>query len=354
MQVIKRLYSTLFKPTQLLLRQNGKVSMLRLPAWLQAFAVLLILMAFGAIAWYISELHQANLSLQQRQSDLVTEQQAWQSEKHTLEITIQKQVEQLEQLSQQHSVLEAVVDSVELNESERATDTPQVEEQATTDEGKFAPQASSLEARQHKLVNFFNQQLETKNQQLADSLNATGIKIVSSNEAQGGPYNSADLSLVDETYLNTVDNLALYASLNSMVTLLPNTLPVEQEKYYVSSGFGYRKDPITGRRAYHKGIDLAGWRNTRILAPAAGTVTKAGRNGGYGNFIEIQHANGFITRYGHLSSIKVKKGQQVSKREVIALMGSTGRSTSTHLHYEVIQGKKHLNPIKIARTFGNE
>ncbi|WP_462171063.1 M23 family metallopeptidase [Pseudoalteromonas xiamenensis] len=110
---------------------------------------------------------------------------------------------------------------------------------------------------------------------------------------------------------------------------------------------------MTGQRAFHKGVDLAGWHKTRIFAPADGTVVRAGRNGGYGNFIELQHANGVKTRFGHLHTIKVEKGQQVTKQDVIALMGSTGRSTSTHLHYEVLHNDKHINPIKLTKALSS-
>ena len=107
---------------------------------------------------------------------------------------------------------------------------------------------------------------------------------------------------------------------------------------------------MNNRHAYHKGVDLAGWHKTEIFAPADGTVLRAGRNGGYGNFIELQHKNGFVTRFGHLNKINVKKGQTVTKNDVIGLMGSTGRSTGTHLHYEVLLNDKHVNPVKITKA----
>ena len=77
---------------------------------------------------------------------------------------------------------------------------------------------------------------------------------------------------------------------------------------------------------------------------------RAGKNGGYGNFIELEHKNGLVTRFGHLNKIKVEKGQTIAKNEVIGLMGSTGRSTSTHLHYEVLLDGKHVNPLKITKA----
>ena len=98
---------------------------------------------------------------------------------------------------------------------------------------------------------------------------------------------------------------------------------------------------------------MAGWRNTEIFVPAKGVVKRAGNNGGFGKFIEIQHDNGFVTRYGHLAKIMVKRGEHVQKDQVIGLMGSTGRSTSTHLHYEILHNKKHINPLKLTKAFEN-
>ena len=168
--------------------------------------------------------------------------------------------------------------------------------------------------------------------------------------AQGGPLDILDESKIPSTFLAIADKLLLLNQLESFLTELPSTLPLPAAKYYISSNFGLRKDPMNKRRAFHKGIDLAGWHKTEIFAPADGTVRRAGRNGGYGNFIELEHKNGVVTRFGHLNKINVKKGQLVTKHDVIGLMGSTGRSTSTHLHYEVLIDDKHVNPLKITKA----
>lgn len=113
----------------------------------------------------------------------------------------------------------------------------------------------------------------------------------------------------------------------------------------ISSGFGNRRDPIIGKSAFHAGIDLALKTGTPVHATGSGTVISAGRNGGYGNMVEIRHANGLSTRYAHLSRIYVKTGQKVVAGEKIAASGSTGRSTGPHLHYEVRDGKNAVNPM---------
>jgi murein DD-endopeptidase MepM/ murein hydrolase activator NlpD len=114
---------------------------------------------------------------------------------------------------------------------------------------------------------------------------------------------------------------------------------------WVSSPFGIRRDPFTGRRRFHEGIDITNRIGTPIIAPADGVVVFAGRNGGYGNVIYISHGFGITTRYGHLSKILVKVGQHVQRGDLIGKMGSTGRSTGPHLHYEVRVNNKPVNPI---------
>jgi peptidase, M23 family len=106
-------------------------------------------------------------------------------------------------------------------------------------------------------------------------------------------------------------------------------------KGVISSTFGARQDPVYGGGAFHEGLDIANDTGTTVVATAAGTVTYAGYNGGYGNEIEIDHGNGFVTKYGHNSALLVQVGMTVKKGQSIALMGSTGKSTGSHVHYEV-------------------
>lgn len=132
-------------------------------------------------------------------------------------------------------------------------------------------------------------------------------------------------------------------ALDSAIASLPFGHPVGVETYRTSS-YGMRKDPFTKRPTFHEGMDFGGQRNTPIVAAADGKVVFAGRNGGYGKSIEIDHGHGFVTRYGHMHKLNVKRGQIVKKGDKIGGMGSTGRSTATHLHYEVhFQGRVY-NP----------
>jgi len=118
----------------------------------------------------------------------------------------------------------------------------------------------------------------------------------------------------------------------------------------MSSPFGMRLDPFLGRPAIHTGIDLRGEIGEPVHATAAGRVTIAGREGGYGNMVEISHGNGLATRYGHLSQIDVKLGQTVRIGEIIGKIGSTGRSTGPHLHYETRINGEAVDPQKFLRA----
>lgn len=125
-------------------------------------------------------------------------------------------------------------------------------------------------------------------------------------------------------------------------------------KGYISSKYGYRRDPINGKHRYHRGIDIAGRTGTLINSIASGFVSFTGWKGGYGKVVEIQHSHSLKSRYAHLSKISVKTGQVVRKGDTIAKMGSTGRVTGPHLHLEVWKSSKTVNPsIYLKEALGN-
>jgi murein DD-endopeptidase MepM/ murein hydrolase activator NlpD len=130
---------------------------------------------------------------------------------------------------------------------------------------------------------------------------------------------------------------------------LPLGLPVAGA-YRETSGFGYRSDPFTRKATFHEGTDLAAFTGAPIIAPAAGRVIHAGIKGSYGRTVEIDHGAGFKTRYGHMNSITVKVGQEVTIGQKMGTMGSTGRSTGPHLHYEIYFRGKSYDPLKFLRA----
>jgi murein DD-endopeptidase MepM/ murein hydrolase activator NlpD len=176
----------------------------------------------------------------------------------------------------------------------------------------------------------------------------------SSEPARGGPFIPVEGSPRDpfEQGLSSLySRMDRWQTLQRVLRHLPLLSPVEQ--YYVSSRFGRRRDPINNRWAIHKGLDLAGPSGQKIRSPAAGTVAYAGRKGRFGWYIELDHGFGIRTRYGHPRRILVKKEQRVSQRGVIGLLGSSGRSTGPHLHYEVVVDGKQVNPAKFLNAGRN-
>jgi len=144
-----------------------------------------------------------------------------------------------------------------------------------------------------------------------------------------------------ETQLQALDSVLAGKRLQDNRQYLGN-LPVRQGT--VTSTFGYRTDPFTGHAAFHAGMDFSGPEGTAISAVRPGVVVFSGIRSGYGNVIEIDHGNGFVTRYAHARRIIARLGDRVAKDQLIALMGNTGRSTGTHLHYEVLQNSRQIDP----------
>ncbi len=127
--------------------------------------------------------------------------------------------------------------------------------------------------------------------------------------------------------------------------LLPTLLPISVD-FAVTSGFGFRSDPITRLPSLHEGIDFVAPVGTPVLSTAPGVVLQCEYSGAYGNMVDIQHAEGFVTRYAHLQAIHVQPGQTIATHQAVGTLGNTGRSTGPHLHYEVMFKGQALHPVK--------
>jgi murein DD-endopeptidase MepM/ murein hydrolase activator NlpD len=138
---------------------------------------------------------------------------------------------------------------------------------------------------------------------------------------------------------------SLVGDLKQKAERLSRIPSIKPTKGRISSTFGYRESPFTGKREYHSGLDIAGDVGTEVVAAADGTVVFAGEKGPLGELIEIDHGQGLVTRYGHNDQLLKKKGDKVKKGEVIAIMGNSGRSTGPHLHYEIVTHGNSINPI---------
>ncbi|MBU8849200.1 MAG: peptidoglycan DD-metalloendopeptidase family protein [Desulfobacterales bacterium] len=155
---------------------------------------------------------------------------------------------------------------------------------------------------------------------------------------------------VDQTNLaaqkQTLDFEHLIKMLEQKRNLLASTPSIRPVDGWISSRFGYRKSPFTGKKEFHSGLDISNKSGKKILATADGRISYAARKMYFGNLVMIDHGHGRVTKYGHLKKLLVKRGQQVKRGDVIGLLGNTGKSTGPHVHYEVRINGTPVNPLK--------
>ena len=228
---------------------------------------------------------------------------------------------------------------------------PKPGDRVSLDDGMARPTLSkigdtldSTEAELGETLSAVGNAADQEVDRLSTALAPIGVDVggPEASEPQGGP-------LVPTAGMHFVERTALVArALNDIDTLRsaaltkPVGLPLKAMR--LSSRFGYRLDPFVKRQAFHSGMDFVAATGTTVRATAAGTVINASWSGGYGKMVEIEHADGVVTRFGHLSAFLVSVGDQVEAGDPIARVGSTGRSTGPHLHYETRRGGKTVNP----------
>ena len=225
---------------------------------------------------------------------------------------------------------------------------------------------TELKSSQQNLINRIQDRTHVSVGEMESMVKLTGLDVVdllrltdAAETGQGGPLVSLDAiqsanefkgmgNEFESSVLELELHLARWEGLQQILQTLPLSPPADN--FYRSSGFGKRKDPFTKRWAMHYGLDFAGPFKTIVRATAAGVVTYAGRKGPYGRFVEINHGLGVKTRYAHLHKILVKKGGKVNFRQKIGMMGSTGRSTGSHVHYEVLFNGRSQDPDKFLKA----
>jgi len=201
-----------------------------------------------------------------------------------------------------------------------------------------------------------SQAANSSTSEIISELNLIGIKPdlpASLDTAIGGPFLPANksnepISLVDDANA-VVAAFERFKAARSAIELAPIHMPMTGT-FRISSNYGTRNDPFLKRKAFHSGMDFPATRGTKVLSAGAGTVVFAGKKSGYGNVVEIRHGNGLTTRYAHLSAYNVSKGQVVSAGTQIAKVGSTGRSTGPHLHFEVRRSDGPVNPSRFLKA----
>ena len=216
---------------------------------------------------------------------------------------------------------------------------------------------SDLQQSEKDVVEHLTERTKENIVTIEQHLARTGLNVAkllkSEPVGQGGPFIAAppdsEPGVRLKASLETLDDhLERWDELQQLMAQLPLMAPLDF--FTIASHFGKRRDPINKRWAMHYGLDLGSAYKSPIYATAPGKVTHAGRKGRYGLLVEIDHGRGLVTRYGHLHSILVKKGQTVEYRDKIGLLGNTGRSTGPHLHYEVLLNGTPKDPWKFIKA----
>jgi murein DD-endopeptidase MepM/ murein hydrolase activator NlpD len=186
---------------------------------------------------------------------------------------------------------------------------------------------------------------------ISDALETAGLSVDRDfgKQGAGGPLVAVDASSMFETKVKELDEaLGALDTVKAKARKLPIGNPAPGHS--ISSSFGIRSDPILRMPAFHSGMDFIASAGFPIRATAPGTVSVAGRNGGYGRMVEVDHGNGFSTRYAHMSRIRVKIGQKIAAGDIVGDVGSTGRSTGPHLHYEVRRNGEAVDPLRFLKA----
>lgn len=209
----------------------------------------------------------------------------------------------------------------------------------------------SIEADQMQRLKDLTENAYQTAEAITEALKGAGLSISKDygSNSVGGPLVALDKSMQFDAVVEELDEaLTALDTLKGKARRLPIANPAPGKQ--VSSSFGVRKDPLLGTPALHAGMDFRATTGSSVRASGAGTVASSGWNGGYGRMVEIDHGNGLVTRYAHMSKILVGEGDKVQAGDVIGKVGSTGRSTGPHLHYEVRRNGKPLNPVTFIKA----
>ena len=256
-------------------------------------------------------------------------------------------------------IMAASIDEAEPRQSRAITSEPY---QVTT--VGFRARGERLEADQERTLAELEDQVAERSEQVRGVLRLTGVPMTTltgpqAEAAAGGPLVPQDFvaylrdSGLNPAFAHRVAQVAARIGESRRLTDVAGSTPLAAPvavDYRETSGFGGRVDPFTGRPAFHSGLDMAAFERAPVVATSPGVVSFAGSRSGYGYTVEIDHGHGFKTRYGHLRDIQVQRGDRVAIGQRIGSIGSTGRSTATHLHYEVWFRGRAVDPVNFLRA----
>ncbi len=357
---LRRQIKTLFPDREFIMRSQGQVRFIKISTEFQAIAstIVVALLLAWAVTMIVASAARFNaerdrISLLDREVEITKAESRVKQYRNGLDSVV-------DDLARRQSFVEKMVEThigelpAEVADGDTVSDST-TEAQRTIEKVSSAiPEAAALariEAQQLAFVERLTRYADRRAQTAAGAIRKLGlnpnalIASVSRSDARGGPFISLATDRngsLDPRFERLGLSLARMDALERGLAGIPQIHPANMD--YISSGFGYRSDPFTGGAAFHSGIDFKGPSGAPIYAAAKGKVAFAGRKQGYGKCVEINHGNGLTTRYAHMSRLGVAPGQAVDAGEKIGAIGSTGRSTGPHLHFEVRVGQRAVNP----------
>ena len=352
-----------FIDREFFMRANGQIRFLKISAQLQRRSAATVASVIGVwlLVTFGMAINQVTVSAQRL---ALIEQEAKVESAEERVASYRGSIDEVTQdLERRQEMLESLGDQYfgDVPEAEAAAQAPSAsadsrdEDKAVKTISAMVPEAAGLariEVRQIRFAEKMTKVAQTRTLQAEAAIRQFGLNpevlARQARNAQGGLFEpffgKGKKDARDPRFLNLAAALGRMDAMERALAAIPTAMPAAS--MMMSSGFGYRADPFTGAAAMHAGLDFKGPIGTPILAAAKGKVVLAGFNGGYGNSVEIRHANGLVTRYAHLSGVDVRKGQMVERGLQIGRMGSTGRSTGSHLHFEVRLNGQAINPRK--------
>lgn len=345
-----------FPDREFFMRSQGQVRFIKVSAKVQMVGAAILIALL--LAWLISMAGMAmsqylstrdRLDLLDREAKVATAESRVAEYRDDLQSVAQD-------LSRRQDALEKMTEALpdDITATDTVTDSSGETAKTVKKVSAALPEAAGLaqiEARQLALVERLTRFADQRSAAAARRIRALGldpnamVARLNDRSAQGGPlielFGAKGHSL-DPRFQRLGVSLARMDALERGLAGLPQHTPASLD--YISSGFGYRADPFTGGAAFHAGLDFKGPIGAPIYAAATGRVSFVGVQQGYGNVVEIDHGNGLLTRYAHMSGFRARVGQPVQAGQVIGLIGNTGRSTGPHLHFEVRINDRAINP----------
>lgn len=328
-----------FPDHEIYIRSGGQMRFLRITTGFQMKLAAVAVALFAV--WLISSIFMVGLQIKtaQDREALAAQQTAversvgriadWRSDVNGLAARLEKRQAQLDQMMVRYFG--------------EVAPAPEMQAKAEFPALPEAAPLARVEARQRAFAERLTLAAGLRAREAEKAIRSYGINPAALMGGVGGPYIPIKSARPQDSGLQRLAvSLRKLDTMERALLAIPNTAPATP--IVLSSGFGVRSDPFTGGAALHAGLDITGDRGQPIYAAAAGRVVTVGQQGGYGNLVVIDHGHGITTRYGHLSGFDVRPGQTVTRGQRIARMGSTGRSTGDHLHFEVRMGERAINP----------